>query len=76
MCAAKVILANDVSNIYEVPLAYHEQGLDTEICRHFGLEDKAPDLSRWQDINHAINPEGEVKSPLWEICLTARFHKR
>ena len=56
-----VILANDVSNIYEVPLAYHEQGLDTEICRHFGLEDKAPDLSRWQDINHAINnPEGEV----------------
>ena len=56
-----VILANDVSNIYEVPLAYHEQGLDTEICRHFGLEDKAPDLSRWQEINHAINnPEGEV----------------
>ncbi len=56
-----VILANDVSNIYEVPLAYHEQGLDTEICRHFGLEDKTPDLSRWQDINHAINnPEGEV----------------
>ena len=56
-----VILANDVSNIYEVPLAYHQQGLDTEICRHFGLEDKAPDLSRWQDINHAINnPEGEV----------------
>jgi len=56
-----VILAGDVSNIYEVPLAYHEQGLDTEICRHFGLDDKEPDLSRWQGINHAMNnPEGEV----------------
>ena len=50
-----------MSNIYEVPLAYHEQGLDTEICRHFGLDDKEPDLTRWQTINHAMNnPEGEV----------------
>jgi len=56
-----VILAHDVSNIYEVPLAYHEQGLDREICRHFGLDYEVPDLTRWQTINHAINnPEGEV----------------
>ena len=56
-----VILAHDVSNIYEVPLAYHSQGLDKQICRHFGLDYEAPDLTRWQDINHAIkNPEGEV----------------
>ncbi|MGC6536175.1 MAG: CTP synthase [Candidatus Puniceispirillaceae bacterium] len=56
-----VILAHDVSNIYEVPLAYHKQGLDSQVCQHFGLEDKAPDLRRWDDINHAINhPEGEV----------------
>ena len=56
-----VILANDVSNIYEVPLAYHKQGLDKQICRHFGLDYEVPDLTRWEDINHAItNPEGEV----------------
>ncbi|MGC6518022.1 MAG: CTP synthase, partial [Candidatus Puniceispirillaceae bacterium] len=56
-----VILAEDVSNIYEVPLAYHKQGLDKQICRHFGLDYEAPDLSRWEQINHAIqNPEGEV----------------
>ena len=56
-----VILANDVSNIYEVPLAYHQQGLDKQICRHFGLDYEVPDLTRWEDINHAItNPEGEV----------------
>ena len=56
-----VILAHDVSNIYEVPLAYHAQGLDKQICRHFGLDYEVPDLTRWQTINHAIqNPEGEV----------------
>ena len=56
-----VILAHDVSNIYEVPLAYHAQGLDKQICRHFGLDYEVPDLTRWETINHAIkNPEGEV----------------
>ena len=39
-----VILAEDVSNIYEVPLAYHEQGLDGQVCAHFGLDSREPDL--------------------------------
>ena len=33
-----VVLARDVRNIYEVPLAYHEEGLDREVVRHFGNE--------------------------------------
>lgn len=56
-----VILAEDVDNIYKVPAAYHQQGLDTQICAHFGLETKAPDLSLWQQIaEHAATPESEV----------------
>lgn len=57
-----VIPALDVSNIYEVPLSYHKQGLDRQVIKYFGLEDKAPDLSRWTEIMQRINePEGEVK---------------
>ena len=56
-----VILAEDVRNIYEVPLAYHEQGLDSQVCAHFGLKSKIPDLSCWRDIAHNFaHPEGEV----------------
>ena len=56
-----VILAEDVRNIYEVPLAYHEQGLDGQVCTHFGMKSKIPDLSRWRDIAHNFaHPEGEV----------------
>ena len=56
-----VVLALDVNNIYEVPLAYHAQGLDREVMRHFGLADNKPDLTRWQQIAYkAANPEGEV----------------
>ncbi len=56
-----VVLARDVRNIYEVPLAYHEEGLDREVVRHFGLDDETPDLSKWRRICHVIaNPEGEV----------------
>ena len=60
--ASAVIPALDVSSIYEVPIAYHGQGLDVEVLKAFGLPaDDAPDLSRWNDIvDRVANPEGEV----------------
>ena len=57
-----VIQALDVSTIYDVPLAYHREGLDTQVLSAFGITDaKPPQLDRWTTISHAIaNPEGEV----------------
>lgn len=57
-----VIPAYDVSSIYDVPSAYHKQGLDTEVLRAFGLPcDQAPNLEGWERISDRIhNPEGEV----------------
>lgn len=57
-----VIEALDVSTTYQVPISYHEQGLDREVCRHFGLESKtSPDLKIWERIvGTLIRPEGDV----------------
>ena len=56
-----VIPALDVDTIYGVPLSYHHEGLDEQVCRHFNLDTKKPDLSRWQDIHERVTkPEGEV----------------
>ena len=56
-----VIQALDVDTIYAVPRAYHEEGIDQEVCHHFGLETPAPDLQRWDEVCNAIrNPDGEV----------------
>ena len=33
-----VIEALDSSSIYEVPISYHKQGLDEQICKHFNLD--------------------------------------
>ncbi|WP_339825581.1 CTP synthase [uncultured Parasphingorhabdus sp.] len=57
-----VIPALDASNIYNVPLQYHNEGLDREVLRAFGIDDALePDLSRWYDVMERIeNPEGEV----------------
>ena len=56
-----VIPALDVKSIYEVPISYHLQGLDTQVCKHFKLDAPEPDLSRWQEIvDRVTNPEGEV----------------
>ncbi len=58
-----VIGALNVDTIYAVPIAYHAEGMDREVLRHFDLPaDGEPDLSRWQDIVEAIRaPEGEVR---------------
>jgi len=57
-----VIPALDASTIYEVPLAYHREGLDQEVLRHFGLSAYGePDMKRWERIVQAVkHPEGEV----------------
>jgi CTP synthase len=57
-----VIEARDARSIYDVPLAYHEAGLDSEVLAAFGLDGaKAPNLSRWTTISERVhNPEGEV----------------
>ena len=56
-----VIQALDVDTIYSVPRSYHEEGLDTEVCRHFGLEVSEPDLQRWDEVTRPIRePDGEV----------------
>ncbi len=60
----RVIQALDVDTIYAVPLAYHEQGLDTQVMKYFGLrkgQESEVDLSRWNNIVETVRaPEGEV----------------
>jgi CTP synthase len=57
-----VIQALDVASIYDVPLAYHREGLDREVLAAFGFEGApAPRLDQWESISHTIaNPEGSV----------------
>ncbi len=57
-----VIEALDASNIYDVPMAYHREGLDAEVLRHFGITD-APDinLAPWLAVTDAIkNPRASI----------------
>ncbi len=56
-----VIPALDAESIYEVPIRYHAEGMDDVVCRHFGLNAPAPDLTTWKDIHvRKTKPEGEV----------------
>jgi CTP synthase len=56
-----VISAQDVDTIYDVPLAFHEQGLDSLIVSLLGLEQQAPqvDLAEWRNLVATIRePSG------------------
>jgi CTP synthase len=60
-----VISAQDVPTIYEVPLAFHEQGLDDLIIKDLELAERFPtaDLKRWRELVSTIKEpsEGSVK---------------
>ena len=56
-----VISALDVESIYQVPISYHREGLDRQVCRHFNIEAPEPNLQRWSDIlERVMKPEGNV----------------
>jgi CTP synthase len=59
---SSVIEARDVDTIYDVPAAYHAEGLDAEVLAHFGITDAPePDLATWHDITNRVRkPDGEV----------------
>lgn len=58
-----VIAALDVNSIYQVPIAYSHEGMDRQVCKHFGIPcDDEPDLSKWEHIVETLrHPEGAVR---------------
>ena len=51
-----VIPALDARNIYDVPLQYHEAGLDDEVLYAFGITDAPrPEIARWHEIMDRID---------------------
>lgn len=58
-----VITALDVSSIYQVPISYSHEGMDRQVCKHFGIScEQEPDLSKWENIVETLrHPEGEVR---------------
>ncbi len=60
--ASAVITARDVTSIYEVPIRFHEEGLDSIIVKELNLPSTRSRLDRWVRLVETIkNPETEVK---------------
>jgi CTP synthase len=56
-----VITAKDVASIYEVPLVFAREGVDTLVLRYLRMNSKEPDLARWEELIHRVyNPKDEV----------------
>ena len=57
-----VITAKDVDCVYEVPLVFHQEGLDERIVEKLNIWTGAPDLRRWEQITHTFHhPDRRVR---------------
>jgi CTP synthase len=58
----RVIAARDVKCIYEVPIRFHEQGLDERIIESLNMWTRAPVLTEWEDLIAKIKePQHKVR---------------
>jgi CTP synthase len=64
-----VITAIDVDTIYEVPLHFHEEGLDTKILELLNVWTGQPNIAPWQKLVHDLkNPKHTVT-----IAITGKY---
>ena len=57
-----VITAKDVASVYEVPLNFAHEGVDTLALRYLHMQAKDRDLSHWENLVHRVyNPKDVVK---------------
>jgi CTP synthase len=64
-----VITAKDVGCIYEVPLLFHEEGLDEKLLHLLNVWTRSPVLEPWQRLVHTL------KQPLYEtrIAIVGKY---
>ncbi|BAU22430.1 CTP synthase [Caldimicrobium thiodismutans] len=56
-----VITAKDVECIYEIPLIFHQEGLDEKVVEKLNIWTREPDLSAWQNLVKTFTqPKDEV----------------
>ena len=68
--ADNVLTAKDVSNIYEVPLAFYEQGLDEKICHRLRLKAKSKGLEKWAKVSRILT---SPKNGTVEIGIVGKY---
>lgn len=57
--------ADDLPQVYELPFALHEQGLDDYVLRHFNIKAKECDLSEWRKWCDSVkSPKKKVRIAL------------
>ncbi len=60
--SGSVIPALDVESIYEVPLMFHQEGLDDLVLKSLGISASPPNLQDWEKMLEKIkNPKHTVK---------------
>jgi len=56
-----VIAGRDADTIYEIPLLFQKEGLDTLIVEKLGIKAKSRPMTKWEECVHRLkNPKGEV----------------
>jgi CTP synthase len=69
--AGAVVSAVDMADVYLVPMALQQQGLDKLVCEKLGLDSAEPDLGEWNELVERLGQRAETV----EIALVGKYVK-
>lgn len=65
------IISNpNLSNVYEIPIVLHEQGLDEKIKKELGLKSRKPDLKAWKYLLSKIKSKNKKEI---EVAIVGKY---
>jgi CTP synthase len=70
MHPSEIISNPDLDNIYEIPIKFHEQNLDSMILAKLGLDIKKPDLKDW---NKLVKKILQTKDKKVNIAIIGKY---
>ncbi|WP_429970512.1 CTP synthase [Fructilactobacillus sp. Tb1] len=66
-----IIESLDAPNLYQIPLSFQKQGMDTQVLDHFGIKAPKADMSEWKAMEeHIRHLSGDVN-----IALVGKYVK-
>lgn len=71
--AESVIQNLDLETLYEVPLALEQEGLAKIVCKRLGLDDKTPDLNKWNDMVNIVKSLMQDEQQTVTISLVGKY---
>ena len=69
----KIVTSQDAHTVYALPSLLEKDGLLTKTFAHFGLANKAPDLTKWNSLTTRMQAVADLRTDAINIAIVGKY---